>query len=83
MNRLVLALCLVAVAAGSAAAQSRPGNPASTAGTAGVKQHLQALHYKDIHGLRRGPGGEWTGKATRNGIERDVTVSPRGSVTAR
>lgn len=64
-----------------AAAQTKPPTP--LAGSAGVKQQLQSLHYKDVHGLRRGPDGQWTGRATRNGVEKQVTVSPTGGVAAR
>lgn len=68
-------------AATPAAAQTKPPTP--LAGSAGVKQQLQSLHYKDVHGLRRGSDGQWTGKATRNGVEKQVTVSPNGGVTGR
>jgi len=83
MRWIALALALV-LATGSAGAQTKqPLPPASMAGTAGVKQHLQSLHYKGAHNLRRGPDGQWTGKATQNGIEKTVTISPQGRVMAR
>jgi hypothetical protein len=84
MKRLALVLVFVA-ATGSASAQTKPETapPASTAGTAGVKQHLQSLHYKNVRDLRRGPDGQWTGKAVRNGVDKTVTISPKGTVTAR
>lgn len=80
MSRLAVVVLLLVVGSGTAIAQTPP---ASTAGTAGAKQRLQSLHYGNVQGLRRGPDGQWTGKATRNGIEKNVTVSPSGTVTAR
>ena len=53
------------------------------AGSAGVKTHLQALHYKDVHDLRRGYDGQWTGKATQGNVPKTVTIGPDGTVTAR
>ncbi|MBN9513234.1 MAG: hypothetical protein J0H97_07500 [Alphaproteobacteria bacterium] len=79
----ILAALLVVLAAGAAGAQTPPPPPASTEGTAGVKQHLQSLHYGNIQNLRRGPDGQWTGKATQNGVQKNVTVSPNGTVRAR
>jgi hypothetical protein len=76
-------LALVAVGfAGAAGAQSKSA-PAGMMGTAGVKTHLEALHYKDAHDLRRGPDGQWIAKATQGNVEKSVTVSPQGDVTAR
>ena len=77
----LLPALLVLLVAGAAAAQTPP--PASTEGTAGVKQHLQSLHYGNVQNLRRGPDGQWTGKATQNGVQKNVTVSPNGTVRAR
>ena len=82
MRGLLLALVLVGFA-GSAAAQTKPAPPASTIGTAGVKTRLQALHYKDVHDLRRGPDGQWVGKATQGNVPKTVTIAPDGTVTAR
>lgn len=79
MRGLALALVLVGVA-GTAAAQTRP---ATTPGSAGAKTQLQTLHYGNVRDLRRGPDGQWTGKATQNGVEKRVTISPKGVVTAR
>ena len=79
MTRLWLAITLIALA-GTAVAQSKPPNPPTAAG---AQMRLQPLHYKDVHDLRRGPDGQWTGKATQNGVEKNVTVHPNGSVTAR
>jgi hypothetical protein len=76
-----MAVLAVLVSAAPVAAQTKPPTP--LAGSAGVKQQLQSLHYKEVHGLRRGPDGQWTGKATRNGVEKQVTVSPNGSVIGR
>ena len=78
--RAMVFLIVLAMAA-PAGAQTKP--PPPLAGSAGVKQQLQSLHYKDVHGLRRGPDGQWTGKATRNGVAKQVTVSPNGGVTGR
>jgi hypothetical protein len=81
MRGLLLALVVVGFA-GAAVAQTKPA-PASTMGTAGVKTHLQALHYKDVHDLRRGYDGQWTGKATQGNVPKTVTIAPDGTVTAR
>jgi len=78
-----VAALAVLLAAGAAVAQTPPPPPASTAGTAGVKQHLQSLHYGNVQNLRRGPDGQWTGKATQNGVQKHVTISPDGTVRAR
>lgn len=77
-----IAALVVLLVTGAAAAQTPPP-PASTAGTAGVKQHLQSLHYGNVENLRRGPDGQWTGKATQNGVQKNVTISPDGTVRAR
>lgn len=77
--KMLLAL-LVLLVTGAAAAQTPPPPPASTAG---VKQHLQSLHYGNVQNLRRGPDGQWTGKATQNGVQKNVTISPDGTVRAR
>lgn len=82
MIRLLLALALVGPLATTAGAQTKPP-PSSAAGSASVQTQLKALHYKDVQNLRRGPDGQWTGKATQNGVEKNVTVSPKGTVTAR
>jgi len=78
--RLVLGLGLLAVA-GSASAQTTRNQSNATA--AGAAQRLQSLGYKDIHDMRRGPDGQWTGKATRNGVPATVTVQPQGTTTSR
>lgn len=77
-----IAALVVLLVTGAAAAQTPPP-PASTAGTAGVKQHLQSLHYGNVQNLRRGPDGQWTGRATQNGVQKNVTISPDGTVRAR
>jgi len=79
--RGLLILTLVCVA-GAAAAQSKPATTPSP-GSASVKTQLQALHYGNVRDMRRGPDGQWTGTATQNGVEKQVTVSPKGVVTAR
>ncbi len=79
MTRLLFALPLIAFA-GAAVAQSKPPNPPTAAA---AQMRLEPLHYKAVHDLHRGPDGQWTGKATQNGVEKNVTVHPDGSVTAR
>jgi hypothetical protein len=79
--RSFLALILVVIA-GTAAAQTKSYTPPSP-GSASVRTQLQALHYGDVQDLRRGPDGQWTGRATQNGVEKQVTISPNGGVTAR
>ena len=82
MTRLVLAAVLMALA-GSAAAQTKP-SPANAPGSADTKVRLQTLGYKDVHDLRPGlKPGEWQGRALQGNVEKSVTVSPRGAVTAR
>ena len=81
MRRLALALLLVGVA-GPAVAQTRPATTPSP-GSASVKTQLQTLHYGNVRDLRRGPDGQWTGKATQNGVDKQVTITPKGVVTAR
>lgn len=81
MRGLVLALMLVGFA-GTAGAQTKSAPP-SMAGTAAAKTHLQALHYKDVHDLRRGPDGQWVGKAMQGNVPKTVTIAPDGTVTAR
>jgi hypothetical protein len=48
-----------------------------------VKTHLEALHYKNVRDLRRGPDGQWVGKATQGNVEKSVTITPQGEVIAR
>jgi hypothetical protein len=68
--------------AGVAVAQTKSA-PASTAGTAGVQTRLQALHYGNVHDLRRGFDGQWVGKATQGNVSKTVTIAPDGTVIAR
>jgi hypothetical protein len=82
MRGLLFTLALM-VLAGSTVAQTKPAPPVNMSGTAGVKTHLQALHYKDVHDLRRGYDGQWTGKATQGNVPKTVTIAPDGTVTAR
>ena len=81
MRTLLLVLVLFGVA-GVADAQTKPA-PASPWGAASVKTHLEALHYKDVNDLRRGPDGQWVGNATQGNVPKMVTVAPDGTVTAR
>ena len=81
MKSVLLALVLVGVA-GAAVAQTKPATTPAPGG-ASAKTQLQALHYGNVRDLRRGPDGQWTGNATQNGIEKQVTISPKGVVTAR
>jgi hypothetical protein len=78
-------LFLVVVLAGfsSAAGAQTKSAPAGMMGSAGVKTHLQALHYKDVQDLRRGPDGRWVGPATQGNVPKTVTIAPDGTVTAR
>lgn len=79
----VLALALVLAALGGwASAQTTP-NQTNAAGSAGVTTRLQSLGYKDVHELKRGTNGAWTGKATRNGVPSTVTIQPNGAVIRR
>jgi hypothetical protein len=52
-------------------------------GSAGVRTHLEALHYKNVRDLRRGADGHWVGKATQGNVEKSVTITPQGGVIAR
>jgi hypothetical protein len=81
--RSLLALALLIACAGIAAAQTRPAIPPSTTNAVGARTQLEALHYKNIEGLRRDPSGYWVGKATQNGVEKQVMVGPGGTVMAR
>ena len=81
MKGVLLALVLVGVA-GAAVAQTKPATTPAQ-GSASAKTQLQALHYGNVRDLRRGPDGQWTGKATQNGVEKQVTIGPKGTVTAR
>lgn len=72
----------VAAIACAASAQTKPATTPAP-GSASVKTQLQSLHYKNVRDLRRGPDGQWTGKATQNGVEKTVTIGPKGTVTAR
>ena len=81
MKRAAIFLAMIAVAL-PAAAQTPP--PQTNAGGAATMQsHMKSLGYKDIHDLRQTPDGQWTGKATQNGVQRNVTVQPNGTTTAR
>ena len=80
--RILLLVGLMLGLAGAAAAQVKSAPPNLT-GTASVKTHLQALHYKDVQDLRRGYDGQWTGTATQGNVPKTVTIAPDGTVTAR
>ena len=81
MRTLLLVLAMLGFA-GGAAAQVKSAPP-NLAGTASVKTHLQALHYKDVQDLRRGYDGQWTGNATQGNVPKTVTIAPDGTVTPR
>jgi hypothetical protein len=81
MKRAVIFLATMAVVL-PAAAQTPPPQT-NAGGTATVQSHMKSLGYKDIHDLRQTPDGQWTGKATQNGVQRNVTVQPNGTTTAR
>jgi hypothetical protein len=82
MRRFLLALALIA-AAGTASAESKP-SPGASVGPADTRVRLKTLGYKDVHDLRPGlKPGEWQGRALQGNVEKSVTVSPRGAVTAR
>ena len=81
MKRSAIVLAMIAAAV-PAAAQTPPPQT-NAGGAATVQSHMKSLGYKDIHDLRQTPDGQWTGKATQNGIERNVTVQPNGVTTAR
>lgn len=78
-------LLLGVVFSGIACAVSAQTKPATTPspGSASVRTQLQSLHYGNVRDLRRGPDGQWTGTATQNGVEKQVTISPKGTVIAR
>ena len=82
MKSLLLAGVFVSLAC-AAAAQTRPATTAPSPGSASVRTQLQSLHYGNVQDLRRGPDGQWTGRATQNGVEKQVTISRDGSVIAR
>lgn len=81
MRSLLLGLALAGVTC-AASAQTKPATTPSP-GSASVRTQLQSLHYGNVRDLRRGPDGQWTGKATQNGVEKTVTIGPKGTVTAR
>ena len=79
MRSLVILLVMAAL---PAAAQTTR-NQAASAGFAGVNARLQAQGYRDIRNLHRTPDGYWVGKATINGVERNVMTLPDGTTIAR
>jgi hypothetical protein len=81
MKALLLGLALAGIAC-TASAQTKPATTPAP-GSASVKTQLHSLHYGNVRDLRRGPDGQWTGKATQNGVEKTVTIGPKGTVTAR
>lgn len=82
MRNLLLGAALAGIAC-AASAQTKPAPTTPSPGSASVRTQLQSLHYGNVRDLRRGPDGRWTGKATQNGVEKTVTVGPKGTVTAR
>ena len=84
MRRCILLAGAAVAVSGAALAQSKSVPPlASTSGTPGVTTRLSTLHYGNVQGLRRGSDGQWTGKATQGGVEKQVTITPQGTVIAR
>jgi hypothetical protein len=81
MKRAAVFLAMMAAALPAAAQVPRP--QANAGGSATVQSHVKSLGYKDVHDLRQGPDGQWTGKATQNGVGRTVTVQPNGTTIAR
>ena len=82
MKRLFLVLALIAFA-GTASAQTKP-NPGATVGAADTRVRLQTLGYRNVHDLRPGlKPGEWQARAVQGNVEKSLTISPRGAVTAR
>ena len=76
-----LAFLLLVTALPASAQTTR--NQAGAAGAAGINGQLQVQGYKDIRNLHRMPDGHWVGKATRNGVERNIMVLPDGTTIAR
>jgi hypothetical protein len=85
MKHFVILVTMICAALPAAAQTRPPASPSQTnaGGSATVQSHMKSLGYKDIHELRQGPDGQWTGKATQNGVERSVTVQPNGTTTGR
>jgi hypothetical protein len=77
------AILLLLTAAPAAAQAPSTRNQAVTSGPAGVQSRLQSQGYSGIHDLRRLPDGQWTGKATQNGVTRNITVAPDGTTISR
>jgi hypothetical protein len=88
MTRLVLLATSLVMVVPMAQAQTRPTGPAPANqavhdGAAGAAARMQAQGFSDIHDLRKGPDGKWTGEAMRNGVPSTVTAEPDGRLTAR
>ncbi len=81
MKHAVTLLAMMAM--GLPAAAQTPSPQINAGGAATVQSHMKSLGYKDIHDLRQAPDGQWTGKATQNGVQRNLTVQPNGTTTAR
>ncbi len=78
------ALLLLSGVAGAAAAQTQAGHDRQHAGQRGREaRNCNRCTTATSANLRRGPDGQWTGKATQNGVQKQVTISPKGVVTAR
>ncbi len=75
------ALLIVLMVAPAAAQTTR--SQSAAAGSAGVQSRLQAQGYSGVRDLRRLPSGEWVGRATRNGVQQDVTVLPDSTTIRR
>jgi hypothetical protein len=88
MKRLILLATSLVMVIPMAQAQTRPMGPppanrAVNDGAAGAAACMQAQGFSDIHDLRKGPDGKWTGEAVRNGVSSTVTAEPDGRLTAR
>ncbi len=82
-STIALSVSLAAQGQGTPVPMVATHNQATAAGPAGVAARMKSLGYSGIHDLRRGPDGQWTGKATQNGIEKNVTAAPDGTVIGR
>jgi hypothetical protein len=57
--------------------------PNASAGLAATRAQLQSAGFSDVKGLSRTPGGIWTGRAVKNGVEVAVSIDPAGNITTQ